>query len=98
MEDDAKSSTRRSKVSSGSHMDVSFKRGIKKDINRTFCMRMRQNTGNRKGNWPNGRFIHTDCNRNKNYYRLLLVSYPVYFSLVLVIFRLLSKKYIIFLL
>jgi hypothetical protein len=68
MEDDAKSSTRRSKVSSGSHMDVTLIGG-KKNINRTFCMRMEQNTGNRKGNWPNGRFIHTDCNRNKNYYR-----------------------------
>ena len=61
MEDSSKGSNSRSRVSNGSHMDVTLI-GNKKDINRTFCMM--QNSGTQTKHWPNGRFFHAVCNRN----------------------------------
>ena len=57
MEDD-KSTSSRSRVSSGSHMDVTLV-GDKKDVNRTFCMK--QNTGIDARFWPKGKvlYMHT---------------------------------------
>ena len=58
MEDNDKSTSERSRVSSGSHMDVTLV-GDKKDVNRTFCMK--QNTGTQTRFWPKGKvlFMHT---------------------------------------
>ena len=54
MEDDDKSTSERSRVSSGSHMDVTLV-GNKKDVNRTFCMK--QNTGIQARFWPKGKIF-----------------------------------------
>ena len=58
MEDDDKSTSSRSRVSSRSHMDVRLV-GDKKDVNRTFCMQ--QNTGTQTRFWPKGKvlYMHT---------------------------------------
>jgi hypothetical protein len=59
MEDNDKSISERSRVSSGSHMDVTLV-GDKKDVNRTFCMK--QNTGTQTRFWPKGKvflYMHT---------------------------------------
>ena len=56
MEDDYKKSSKRTRVSIGSHLNVTFLRGERKDINRTFCMI--QKTAMQKNYWPNGRFLH----------------------------------------
>jgi hypothetical protein len=58
MEDDKKSTNERSRVSSGSHMDVTLVHN-KKDVNRTFCMK--QNTGTQTRFWPKGKvlYMHT---------------------------------------
>ena len=55
MEDDYKSTSSRSRVSSGSHMDVTLV-GNKKDVNRTFCMK--QNTGTQIRYWPRGKVLY----------------------------------------
>ena len=56
MEDSKKSTSSRSKASSGSHMDIKFINGAdKKDVNRAFCMK--QNTGTQMRYWPKGRFL-----------------------------------------
>ena len=51
MQDD-KSTNERSRVSSGSHMDVTLV-GVRKNVNRTFCMK--QNTGIDARFWPKGK-------------------------------------------
>ena len=58
MENNDKSISERSRVSSGSHMDVTLV-GNKKDVNRTFCMK--QNTGTQTRFWPKGKvlYMHT---------------------------------------
>ena len=55
MEDDDKSTSSRSRVSSRSHMDVRLV-GDKKDVNRTFCMQ--QNTGTQTRFWPKGKVLY----------------------------------------
>jgi hypothetical protein len=54
MENNDKSISERSRVSSGSHMDVTLV-GDKKDVNRTFCMK--QNTGTQTRFWPKGKVL-----------------------------------------
>ena len=55
MEDDDKNTSERSRVSSGSHMDVTLV-GDKKDVNRKFCMK--QNTGTQTRYWPKGKVLY----------------------------------------
>ena len=54
MEDDDKSTSERSRISSGSHMDVTLV-GDKIDVNRTFCMK--QNTRIDARFWPKGKIF-----------------------------------------
>ena len=61
MEDADKSKSERSRVSSGSHMDVTLV-GDKKDVNRTFCMR--KNTVTQTKYWPKGKFLRFNCTCN----------------------------------
>ncbi len=51
MEDDLKSTSSRSRASSGTHMDVQI--GSYMDVNRTFCMI--RNTGKQTRYWPKGK-------------------------------------------
>jgi hypothetical protein len=55
MDDSDKSTSSRSRVSSGSHMDVTLV-GRKKDVNRTFCMK--RNTAMEARFWPKGKFFY----------------------------------------
>ena len=51
MEDNRKSTSSRSRASSGTHMDVEFI-GNERDVNRTFCMKRNNVTQTRY--WPKG--------------------------------------------
>ena len=54
LEDSDKSNSERSRVSSGSHMDVTFV--LKRNINRTFCIK--HNTGMQPRFWPKGKVFN----------------------------------------